>query len=221
MWIAGQTLSQQAGALRTQEATSRGVRAVYQELSLVPGMSIAENMFLGTWPHRGIMLDHREMERRTGAAMYVVGLRLDPRREVSTLSTAERQMVEIARAVASGGLARILMDEPTAALNAEEVRAGSSRSCVPCASTAVGGPLHLAPPRRAAARSPSEVVVLRDGARVAAHRVAGVTREGGSSPRSSARSSGSSCAGVEEHEATGEVLAFALRDGRRPACSRP
>ena len=106
--------------MRTQEAAARGVRAVYQELSLVPGMSIAENMFLGAWPHRGFVLDHREMERRTGAAMQALGLRLDPRREVSTFSTAERQMVEIARAV-MGEPQLVILDEPTSSLHAAEV----------------------------------------------------------------------------------------------------
>ena len=117
--IAGSLLTQ-VGSLRTQEAGVRGVRAVYQELSLVPGMSIAENMFLGAWPQRGFALDHREMERRTTAAMRELELRLDPRREVSTLSTAERQMVEIARAV-MGEPRLVILDEPTSSLHAAEV----------------------------------------------------------------------------------------------------
>ena len=119
VWIGGRQL-EGAGVARTQAADSLGVRAVYQELSLVPGMSIAENMFLGHWPRRGIALDHAAMAARAREAMAVMGLRLDPRREVAALSTAEMQLVEIARSF-MGTPRLVILDEPTSSLHAAEV----------------------------------------------------------------------------------------------------
>lgn len=118
----------ETGTARTLEAQSLGVAAVYQELSLVAGMSIAENMFLGTWPTflgtwpaKGIVLDHAVMATRAREALQSVGLALDPRREVSTLTTAEQQLVEIARAF-MGNPKLVILDEPTSSLHHSEVQ---------------------------------------------------------------------------------------------------
>ena len=105
---------------RTREAAALGVRTVYQELSLVPGMTITENMFLGDWPRRGGILDHATMARETEAALERFDFVLDPRRIVASLSPAERQMVEIARAM-RGDPKLVILDEPTSSLAAHEV----------------------------------------------------------------------------------------------------
>ncbi len=117
--IRGEALRQPAER-RTGEAAARGVRAVYQELSLVPGMSIAENLFLGAWPGHRLLLDHAGMRRRASAALQSLGLDLDPRRLVSSLSPAQRQLVEIVRATL-GDPALVILDEPTSSLAAAEV----------------------------------------------------------------------------------------------------
>ncbi len=117
--VAGRTLAA-AGPRRTIEAGRLGVRAVYQELSLVPGMSIVENLFLGHWPSRGGVLDHGAMDRLCRAALGDLGLALDPARRVETLSPAERQLVEIARALL-GEPRVVILDEPTSSLAAAEV----------------------------------------------------------------------------------------------------
>ena len=117
--LSGTPFTAQAGG-RTREAAARGLRAVYQELSLVPSMSIAENMFLGAWPrHRG-MLDHMGMARASREALARLGLDLDPSLPVSALSPAARQMVEIARAF-QGNPRIVILDEPTSSLAAAEV----------------------------------------------------------------------------------------------------
>ncbi|MCW6507855.1 sugar ABC transporter ATP-binding protein [Lichenifustis flavocetrariae] len=109
-----------SGPQRTIEAGRLGVRAVYQELSLIPSMSIAENLFLGHWPSRGGVLAHGEMDRRSRETLGGLGLDLDPSRKVETLSPAERQLVEIAR-VLVGEPKIVILDEPTSSLAAAEV----------------------------------------------------------------------------------------------------
>jgi simple sugar transport system ATP-binding protein len=110
---------QGSGSLRAAQAFARGVRVVYQELSLVSGMSIAENLFLGRWPVEGGVIRHREMERQAGDALAILGLDLPPTRLVEGLSPAERQLVEIAR-VLLGDPKLVILDEPTSSLAAAE-----------------------------------------------------------------------------------------------------
>jgi len=117
--LAGQSLDQ-AGENRTRQAAHLGVRPVYQELSLVRDMSIAENMFLGVWPRRMGVLDHRDMADRAAEALANLGLSLDPGTMIAALSPAERQLVEIARAM-MGDPRLVILDEPTSSLAAAEV----------------------------------------------------------------------------------------------------
>ncbi|CAH2396220.1 sugar ABC transporter ATP-binding protein [Mesorhizobium escarrei] len=109
-----------SGTQRTVEAARLGVRAVYQELSLIVGMSIAENLFLGRWPSSMGVLSHGEMEHQARETLARLELKLDPRRRVATLSPAERQLVEIAR-VMIGEPKLVILDEPTSSLAAAEV----------------------------------------------------------------------------------------------------
>ena len=117
--IAGRTL-QAPEETRTAEAHALGVRAVYQELSLVPGMSVAENLFLGAWPGHPLLLHHGAMHRRAIEALRELGLGLDSHRLVAGLSPAERQLVEIVRATL-GNPSLVILDEPTSSLAAAEV----------------------------------------------------------------------------------------------------
>ncbi|MGV0911445.1 sugar ABC transporter ATP-binding protein [Martelella sp. FOR1707] len=117
------------GSARAQQAFSHGVRVVYQELSLVPGMSLAENLFLGRWPRKGGVISHRAMIAEATEAMHRLGLDLSPDTLVSTLSPAERQLLEIARALL-GNPKLVILDEPTsslAAAEAEKVMAAVTR----------------------------------------------------------------------------------------------
>jgi ABC-type sugar transport system ATPase subunit len=110
----------QNGENRTRQASALGVRSVYQELSLVSDISIAENMFLGAWPRRWGVLDHRGMRRRAEEALALLGLSVDPATTIAALSPAERQLVEIARAM-MGEPKMVILDEPTSSLAAAEV----------------------------------------------------------------------------------------------------
>ena len=98
-----------------------GVAMIYQELSLAPDLSVAENIMLGVEPTRGPLVEWRTLRERARAALAEVGredLPLDA--PAGRLSVAEQQLVEIARGVAVG--CRVLvLDEPTSALTAQDV----------------------------------------------------------------------------------------------------
>ena len=104
-----------------REALDFGVSTVFQELSLLPNLTIAENMFLGREPTtRFGMVDYKKINSETARALAELGLEIDPATLVSELSIAERQFVEIAHGIKTDASVFIL-DEPTAALNAADV----------------------------------------------------------------------------------------------------
>jgi len=102
-------------------ALDRGIATVFQELSLLPNLTVAENIFLGHEPrNRWGMVDRRVMEERTAELLAALELAVSPRCLVRQLSLAERQFVEIARGLGADAQVLIL-DEPSAALNAADV----------------------------------------------------------------------------------------------------
>ncbi len=104
-----------------QQAMALGIGIIYQELNLAPHLSIAENIYLGREPRLlPGWIDGRKMRRDAAAVMADLGMPLDVRTLVGTLSVAQRQMVEIAKATSRK--ARVLaMDEPSATLTAHEL----------------------------------------------------------------------------------------------------
>jgi simple sugar transport system ATP-binding protein len=101
-------------------ASERGVATVFQELSLIPGLSVAENLFLGRWPRSSTGIDYRAMYAASDRVLASLGVSIEPSREVASLTLAEQQIVEIARALREEPRLLIL-DEPTSALAAAEV----------------------------------------------------------------------------------------------------
>src|SRR5919206_2941883 len=103
-----------------RDATDAGIAMIHQELNLVPHMTIAENVWIGREPTRLGLVNHAELNRRTRALFGRIGIDLDPARELGTLTVANQQMVEIAKAV-SYDSDIIIMDEPTSAITDKEV----------------------------------------------------------------------------------------------------
>jgi rhamnose transport system ATP-binding protein len=102
-------------------ARAAAVSIIYQEPTLFPDLSIAENIFMGRQPlRRGRRIDRAEMRDLANAAFARLGVELDPNRLARGLSVADQQIVEIAKAISFNARV-IVMDEPTAALSSLEV----------------------------------------------------------------------------------------------------
>jgi D-xylose transport system ATP-binding protein len=106
-----------------RDAARAGISVICQELALIDELTVAENIFLGDEPTRaGLVYDRRRAEREAAAVIARFGVPIDLRRPVGELGMGEKQLVEIARALARRS--RILnLDEPTAALAAHEATA--------------------------------------------------------------------------------------------------
>ncbi|MEK6709621.1 MAG: sugar ABC transporter ATP-binding protein, partial [Nitrospinota bacterium] len=106
-----------------RRARELGVRTIYQELHLIPQLSVAENIFLGEEPLGAAgLIDRRTMLDVSADLLRSLHRELDPRIPVEELSVADRQMVEIAKAIRAR-CRIIVMDEPTSSLDQEEVKA--------------------------------------------------------------------------------------------------
>lgn len=103
------------------EAKAAGIAVIYQEPTLFPDLTVAENIFIGRQPLRSFRrIDTAKMRTRTIELFEKLGVRIDPDRPARGLSIADQQVVEIAKAISLD--ARVLvMDEPTAALSGIEV----------------------------------------------------------------------------------------------------
>ena len=105
----------------TVDALAAGVAVIYQELHLAPEMSVAENLFLGHLPQRFGIVNRRALADAARQQLELIGEEIDPWTKVGKLPLAQRQMVEIAKALTRG--ARIIaFDEPTSSLSDREVR---------------------------------------------------------------------------------------------------
>jgi galactofuranose transport system ATP-binding protein len=109
-------------AFRTPlEAQAAGISTIYQEVNLVPMMSVARNLFLGREPRRRGLVDVRAMNRMSGEILERYGVRVDVTAPVHTLGLGARQMVALARAVRLDAKV-VIMDEPTSSLEPREVQ---------------------------------------------------------------------------------------------------
>ncbi|WP_097922230.1 sugar ABC transporter ATP-binding protein [Streptomyces sp. wa1063] len=106
---------------RPFEAQQAGISTIYQEVNLVPLMSVARNIFLGREPkNRFGLIDFARMNRETTELLDGFGVRVDPKRPLHTLGIGTQQMVALARAVSVQAQV-VIMDEPTSSLEPREV----------------------------------------------------------------------------------------------------
>jgi ABC-type sugar transport system ATPase subunit len=157
-----------------KQAAHHGIAMIHQELNLVPELSLADNVFLGRElrTRRGT-LDRRAMSRRTAELLAELGLALPPQRPVRDCRIAERQLVEVAKAL-NGTLRVLVMDEPTSALAAAEVQ----RLFAVIRSLAARGVgvIYISHRLEELEEIADSVTVLRDGAHVGSRDVAAVAR---------------------------------------------
>ncbi|MFD4694397.1 sugar ABC transporter ATP-binding protein [Streptomyces sp. NBC_00683] len=106
---------------RPFESQQAGISTIYQEVNLVPLMSVARNIFLGREPKNRLgLIDFARMHRETAELLDGFGVRVDPRRPLHTLGIGTQQMVALARAVSVNAQV-VIMDEPTSSLEPREV----------------------------------------------------------------------------------------------------
>jgi ribose transport system ATP-binding protein len=157
----------------SRDAEALGIVLIHQEFNLAEDLSVAQNIFLGHEKKRGWLLDDASMERDAAAALAQVGLRVDPTTKVRRLIVAEKQLVEIAKAVARR--ARLLiMDEPTATLTPGE----TERLFKLIAQLRADGVtiVYISHKLDEVERVTDEVIVMRDGRFVARSLTADITR---------------------------------------------
>jgi sugar transport system ATP-binding protein len=166
--IAGQSVNFR----RPADAIKAGIATVHQELSVVPELTVAENIFLGRWPLRGAAVDWRSMNALATRVLAQLGLHVDPQVAAKNLPVAQRQLVEIARALGQG--ARLLiLDEPTSSLVAHEVEI--LIQAVRRLSSAGVGVIYISHRMDEIRRVAHSVTVMRDGRHVGTAKVSEIS----------------------------------------------
>jgi galactofuranose transport system ATP-binding protein len=157
-----------------RDAQAAGISTIYQELNLVPGMSVAGNLFLGREPlNRLRLIDFATMHRAARDLLARYGVSVDVRRPVGELGAGVQQMVAVARAVSADARV-VIMDEPTSSLEPREVdRLASVIELLRDDGVAV---LYVTHKLDEVERLCQRVTVLRDGRRVHTGPVAGTSR---------------------------------------------
>ncbi len=156
------------------QARTLGISAVFQEFSLVPTLTVEENLFLGAELTRHGWLDKAELHRRAGDILKQLGFPLRPQQRVQNLTRAEQQMVEIAKAFRTD-LSVLILDEPTASLTDREAQ--RLFAMVEQAKKRGVGVAYITHRMSEIRHIGDRITVLRDGKRVATLDVAEVSDE--------------------------------------------
>lgn len=102
------------------ESQKAGISVIHQELNMMNHLTVAQNMYIGREPKKGIAIDDKKMEKDAAELFARIGVHIDPSVQLGTLTVGKQQMVEIAKAV-SHDCKLLVLDEPTAALTQPEV----------------------------------------------------------------------------------------------------
>jgi ribose transport system ATP-binding protein len=183
MRVLGGAVAPDAGSVRLagrpvawrspREARAAGIAVIHQEQSLVPGLTAAENIFLGREPLRHGLVCRGEEQRRARELLGRLGAAVDMDLPCGRMTTAQRQLVEIARAIATDARV-VVMDEPTASLSPAE--AGRLHDVVRDLRARGVGVISITHRLEEVAAVCDRVVVLRDGRNVGGGPVAAFDR---------------------------------------------
>ena len=102
-------------------AEQLGIAIIYQELNLMNGLSVAENIYIGRQPKKRGTISWKTMYKQAQLLLDSLGIAIDVKRKVGSLSVAQQQMVEIAKAISLDAKV-VIMDEPTSSLTTQEIR---------------------------------------------------------------------------------------------------
>ena len=102
------------------ESQDAGISVIHQELNMMNHLTVAQNIYIGREPKKGIMIDDKKMEKDAAELFDRIGVNIDPSVPLGTLTVGKQQMVEIAKSV-SRDCKLLVLDEPTAALTQPEV----------------------------------------------------------------------------------------------------
>ncbi|WP_114286804.1 sugar ABC transporter ATP-binding protein [Candidatus Halocynthiibacter alkanivorans] len=145
------------------DAQSHGIYTVFQEFSLIPTLTVAQNIFLGWEPKIGPFIDHRAMRKRAKEMFDELEFDIDPSEITAHLSRAQQQMVEITKAF-HGDLSVLILDEPTASLTDREV--DHLFGFIETLKARGVGIVYISHRMQEFARIADRITVLRDGARI-------------------------------------------------------
>ncbi|MET0859854.1 MAG: sugar ABC transporter ATP-binding protein [Microbacterium sp.] len=163
---------QRVGHWNPREALDRGIGMIYQELNLIPDLSVAENISLGGMPRRGPFVDYRAVTQRAKTVLGELHADIDPGARLGNLSISQQQLVEIAKVMADKP-SIVVFDEPTSSLGEQETRVlfdviGRMRD----SGIAV---IYISHRLQEVMDIGDRVTVLRDGRRIETRDVAGIT----------------------------------------------
>ena len=157
-----------------KDALENGVAMVHQELNQALMRNVMDNIWLGRYPTRFGFTSEREMYQKTQDVLQNLGLSIDPKRVMSTMSVAERQMVEIAKAVSYNARV-IVLDEPTSSLTEEEV--GHLFRIIHTLRDRGCGIIYISHKMEEILQISDDITVMRDGTHVATEPAANMTMD--------------------------------------------
>jgi putative xylitol transport system ATP-binding protein len=161
--------------MNAKEALNAGIAIVQQELSAVPHLTVAENIYLGAEPSRYGFVDFRQLNEQAEKLLKSLGFDLDPTARMDTLGIASQQLVEIAKALSHRNADILIFDEPTSALGEEDTgRLFKAMRDMAAAGKGIIFVTHRIAEIFAIANT---YTVFKDGARVKSGRICDITRE--------------------------------------------
>lgn len=146
------------------DSQNLGIAMIHQELSPIPGMTVAENIYFGREPGKGVFVDYRQLYKQTEELLDRLHIKnISPREKLQNLQVADQQLVEIAKAI-SYNAEIIIMDEPTSAITDKEV--DNLFVIINNLRKAGKGIIYISHKMDEVFRISDEITVLRDGAYV-------------------------------------------------------